>query len=137
MNNKITKKEFLDHVKHEVETIKDLATKEEIDNLEFGDFNPNSYSRCIYGQMTGHCRTQRALNLMSKACSVLVNRHFESTDSTFRVMKKHIRGPYENNLMHPNVVDYFSALEAYILLKGSKNNHIFEYLKGYTKILKL
>ena len=137
MKNTTTKKDFLEKVKHEVEAIKLSATKKEISELEFDWLNPNSFYKCIYGQMTGHCRSQRALELISKACSVLVNRHHESTGSTFSVMKKHIHGPYEKELMNLHLVEYLSALEAYILLKGSKNKHIIEYLKGETQTLKL
>jgi hypothetical protein len=145
MKNTITKKDFLENVKHEVEILKNLATKKEIAELNFSYLDPNSFSKCIYGQMKGHCRSQRALYLITKACSFLVTRNNESTGSTFSVMKKYIHGPYEKSLMKEFIdeideideIDYFSALEAYIMLKGSKNKHIIEYLKGETKTLKL
>ena len=140
MKNTTTKKDFMENVKHEVETLKNLATKKEIAKLDFNNLDPNNTDACIYGQMTGHCRSKRALNLISKACATTVKTSDVSlVGSTFNAMKNQINGPYENNLMKVGqcVIHYFSALEAYILLKGSKNKHIIEYLKGETKNLNL
>lgn len=138
--NKITKKEFLENVRHEVETIKNLATKKEINRLDFNSLDPDSKIDCIYGQMTGYCRSRRALKLISEGCIRMVKNPDDTLNGvTFNTAEKQIAGPFDKKFINDKfmVIDYFSSLETYILLKDSKTRNIIKYLKGEINTLKL
>lgn len=139
---KITKKQWLTEVKQEIDNIKKFATQEEITNLDIEDFDPNYYSRCVYGQMSGHCRNDRGIELI-KSCCIRYTKprdinSFESRISeTFEKSKEQINGTEVEGIGRGNDIVYFSALEHYILLKGSNNKGVIKYLKGEQKTLKL
>ena len=57
-----TKKELLDAVKIEANNLRTLATQEEKNKLDFYNLDGVNYYKCIYGQMTGHCSSERANN---------------------------------------------------------------------------
>lgn len=63
------KETLLDLVNTEATRIRKYATPEEIDNLDFTYFNPESRSNCIYGQLTGSCYNRRAYTLIRKCAS--------------------------------------------------------------------
>ena len=48
--------------------LKEHATKEELNKLNFTYFDPQSPTACIYGQMAGQCTSIRANELMNKSC---------------------------------------------------------------------
>lgn len=52
----------------EAKKLKKFATQEEKDSLDIETFNGESKMRCIYGQMTGHCESIRANELILKSC---------------------------------------------------------------------
>lgn len=134
--SQITHEQFLADVRHEVETIKKLATPEEISRLKFKRFNPDSKSNCIYGQMTGDCRSIRACDLLSSACvRVTHNRKVKLHESTFEEILEVINGPLKGRMKDD--LNYISMLETYILLKDSKSKNIMDYLKGKTETLEL
>lgn len=60
------KVEFLSLVQNELDTIKAKATKEEIKKLDFIKFVHSSRHECIYGLMTGNCKSERAKELYPK-----------------------------------------------------------------------
>ena len=97
---KISKKEFLKDVKHEIDMLKKYGTKEELDRLNFSTFNPNMVIDCIYGQMTGSCMSSRAKELMDKSCIRTMNLVYGScsvVNKTFRQVstKGGINGDYD------------------------------------------
>lgn len=57
----------------EATNLKKHATKQEIDNLNLFTFDPTSESRCIYGQMTGECYSERSVELIQKCCTRVYN----------------------------------------------------------------
>ncbi len=137
----ITKKQFLDDVMHEIDMLKKHATAKEISKLNFEYLSPSSQSRCIYGQMTGSCKSERAHMLMNLACV----REFDSNIENiayrdFRTIKHYINGGYTGRTWIASgnrTFNYCSALEGYITLKGAKNKQIIAYLKDEIKTLKL
>lgn len=65
---KITKKQFLSDVMHEIEMLKEHATLVEKERLDFKQFDPADIQCCIYGQLTGSCESNRAKELMDLSC---------------------------------------------------------------------
>jgi len=138
------KSEFLEDVRHEVEMLKKHGTKDQISKLDFGTFKPSSPTRCIYGQMTGECDSPKAKELMDQCCiRVFEGGASKIVDSNFRDSKKYLNGDYsgqtweEQSFMSLRSYRYLSALEGYIMFKGSKSKNIISYLKGESKELVL
>lgn len=50
----------------EATALKEHATKDELDKLDFSNLNPDHVGLCVYGQMTGHCNNIRSQELMRK-----------------------------------------------------------------------
>jgi len=146
--SKITKKQFLADVMHEIDMLKKHATQAEVSRLDFHLFNPSDYNQCIYGQLTGDCRSLRAKDLMDVSCI----RTFDLTGDTdavinenltFAKAKASINGIYDGSPWTGDRGEanrsfyYLSALEGYIALKDAKNKEIIAYLKGETDTLTL
>ena len=64
----ITKK-LKELVKDEATKLRKHATKKERSRLDYERFNPHFGNTCVYGLMTGRCRSVRAFNLLN-ACAV-------------------------------------------------------------------
>lgn len=132
---KITKKQFLADVKHEIDMLKLHATKEELSYLNFKTFIPESPNDCIYGQITGTCESNRAKYLMEKCCI----RMWDFSDVEFgikgRLMENasYINGAFDSSLLwrygSRDTYDYLSALEGYIQTSDAKNAEIIAYLR--------
>ena len=74
----MNRKEFFEEVVEEINTIIDKATDEELYKLDEDWLDAGDGERCIYGQMTGDCDSDRAKELMSKGFSSLWS--FERAD---------------------------------------------------------
>ena len=121
---------FLKAVVKECENIKKLTTKEEKNKLNTDMLNPSWYTTCIYGQMTGHCSSGRAKELINECCSLtVVNDAHEPTISLQRVCTVAKRGAGAENRMLTNV-KFYSELEAYILTADANNAKILSFIKG-------
>lgn len=145
----MVKKDFLNDVKHEIDMLKKHATKKELNELNFKTFNPRYPDSCIYGQMTGGCDSGRARVLMNKSCLRIFDfkSHYEEgvdnlMGETYSSIKNKINGDYSGQTWNRNcdnsstrTYQYLSALEGYICLKGSKANHIIDYLQDKTNSL--
>ena len=75
----ITMKELLDLVVEEAKNIRVHATQEEKDNLDLKTFRGSWVHNCIYGQMTGDCHNDRALELIGKCCTKVCAANRNST----------------------------------------------------------
>ena len=143
--SKITKKQFLADVEHEIRMLKEHATQEEVEKLDFQLFNPRRSDGCIYGQMTGECDTPRAKELMDKACIRVLDfgPGYDLEDcSSFIAIKENINGSYTGQDWYSgdNIerhMFYLSSLEGYICFKNAKKEHIIDFLKGKVETLKL
>lgn len=140
------KSDFLADVRHEIDMLKKHATKEELSNLNFDAFDPESPAQCIYGQATGSCESPRAKELMDKACIRVMD--FKShrganaviRKSTFKYLKDFINGSNKGQgwtETGSRNYTHLSALEAYICLKDANNKGIIKYLRGEAKTLRL
>lgn len=63
-------KQLVNYVHKEAAKLKANAAPEELGNLDFERLSPLHVNQCIYGEMTGHCESQRALELLSKCASI-------------------------------------------------------------------
>ena len=139
------KSEFLKDVEHEVKTLKKLATKQELNRLDFSKLDTDHENLCIYGQITGSCASDRAEVLMNASCIRVMNLPDGVGDlegATFTDAKPFINGKnegqgWEGYGFSSRSYRHLSVLEAYICLKGAKNKHIIAFLKDEVKELKL
>jgi hypothetical protein len=130
---KYTKKQFIEDVKKEARALRKHATKEELANLDFESFNPIDEHRCVYGQMTGDCSSNRAHALIAKCCIRLVDNLVFARNG--RKLGKSINGKVESTnqldaTRKQGFMRYLSQLEAYIQMAGAKNKNLIAYLKG-------
>ena len=98
-------KQQIPAVIREIETLREHATAEEKARLDYIAFDPNNGRTCIYGQMTGHCNSERANELMGLST-------------------------YESLLRDDDLCEHLSPLEVYICDHPKWNWHILQYIKG-------
>lgn len=131
---KESKKETLHSlVKAEAESLRIKAKKKELDNLDFNSLKPNDITLCVYGQMTGHCYSDRAGKLIN-SCAVKVY----TTDDT---LSDALLGKKLGNSPKKEQRDYyFSPIEVFIYKKENQKNGnnkmLIDYLKGKRKTLR-
>lgn len=118
-----TKKAFFKEVKKEIDNLKLKATQEEIDMLDFSMLDSDNRFQCIYGQMTGYCESERALELTPKK--------YDDTGwgLDFSDAKK--------NSVFTQTQPNFTPLEVYISMLNSNNADVIKYLKGEIETLNL
>lgn len=68
---KISKK-LIKAVEKEAKAIRKHATKEEIANLKIKDLDGDRFDGCVYGLLTGDCRSERAKDLISSCAPFTV-----------------------------------------------------------------
>jgi hypothetical protein len=119
----MTKETFLKEVRKEINAIKINATQEELDRLDFDEFDSSLPFACIYGLLTGNCYSERSIELFDKV--------FDS------VYKNNLK--FDANLKsNKNKSFYnFTYLEVYLVHSDSKyHKHIIDYLQSKVKRLK-
>ncbi len=147
---KISKSTFLKDVRYEVEMLRQHATDDEKENLVFRFFDPDNFQQCIYGLMTGDCRSHRAQELMDKSCIRVMDipkQTFTSNslnNSSFNDPRFVINGKYsgqtwkdDESYKNRRDMRFLSALEGYIYLKDAKNRNVLDYIKGKIDVLEL
>lgn len=140
--SKVNKKQFLEDVRTEIESIKLHATKKEKSRLNFKEFKPAYSEDCVYGQLTGDCRSERAIELIEKSCVRIWDLSEKNVDidkikdASFEEAKSFLNGAFDKETFGDGC-QYLSALEGYIVLKRANNENILAYIKGETDKLKL
>jgi len=59
----------------EATKLRNMITQEEADNLKFSKLDSSQSDRCIYGQLSGNCFSDRAIELI-KACASRVYKNW-------------------------------------------------------------
>jgi len=124
----------------EAKNLKNLAKPEEINNLNPASFDPTDPARCIYGQMTGSCWSDRANELIIKCCTKVT--HWIDVD----VFSYEINGKATNKRHGPKEADetseYYSPIETLIFEEDVYDfedtfysKRIMAFLKDETKEL--
>ena len=117
----MTKKYFKEQTIGELKALKKNATKGELRKLSIRNLRVSDRHNCIYGQMTGHCRSKRAMELIDKGC--------------IKKIQVENQNPYKVNIppVREGRLVYFSFLEKYIMEHYADNRSIIAWLKGETK----
>jgi hypothetical protein len=125
-------------VLQEANNLKQHATIEERSKLNVGELRPYHTRKCIYGLMTGHCDSARALELIQK-CTVryIADDNFTWIDiQGFKRIQNHLNGTTVENLhrkrtnAYSSETSHFSMIEAYILLPEANNAGLINYIQG-------
>jgi hypothetical protein len=135
------RKQFLKDVEHEILSLRQNATDKEKEGLDFRLFNPILPQKCIYGQMCGNCETDRARELMLLSCVRVMELgngvssyipSMEGIDDDYFVINGNNANLtwVKSNGMLIRDYHHMSALEAYIQLPNSPNEHILKFIKG-------
>ena len=107
--------------------IKENATSEEIAKLDEDKVNGEDQRKCIYGLMTGHCNTDRAIELIKKCCTRVYNvKNWENR------LNGHASDIHVGSQDHRHVI-YLSPIELAISYSyGGKYaaRNIIKFIKG-------
>lgn len=119
-----------DLVLQEAIALKEHATPEEMDNLDPETFNGGSQTRCVYGQLTGHCHNDRAIELIKLCCKKV---YLSDMGLLPRPYSAVLNGS-PNDLRRDGMVQYYSPIEVYVGDFDAKENidQLLEFLKGNT-----
>lgn len=112
------KSKFFEEVKEELFNLRSNATKREIKNLNFSEFEFDDPSACIYGQMTGHCDSARAIELQPKKYLWIGDGDTDGKKCSYN-QQTFAEGKE------------FTALEKYLFMCTQKQHRtIFQFLRG-------
>ena len=103
----------------EAHALREHATQEERERLDFDNFRPLHREGCIYGQMCFDCRSERAMKLLS-LCAV----PFSDMLSTFAEPQD---GFNSNQFSMDGA---FSPIEFYIARSNSNSATLIQFLRG-------
>lgn len=121
-------------VKIEADNIRIHATKREIDKLDPYSVRGDKTDRCIYGQMTGDCKTARAATLI-KLCATQV--YIAPEDCVLSKASKLSSKPR----LKPGkerLESYISPIEKYLFTASYDNiTRLVKYIKGESEKLVL
>jgi hypothetical protein len=108
----------------EAESIRQYATFQERGRLDFETFNPSERSYCIYGQMTGHCDSERGKELI-RLCAI---RPFSARLPDYSPPDFPV---YQPDNMTSAWVREYTALEFYVVLASREQCRLLlQYLIG-------
>lgn len=140
MKKRITIKAVNELVIAEATKLKKHATANEIKKLNFATLGTQSETRCIYGQITGSCFSDRATELIGQSCEkVFTNksRSYDFGDERMGEIKGELNGSPKNSVR----MDYWSPIEVFIDMprnhKNGNNERLIAFLRDETKELKL
>ncbi len=124
-------------VKGEVENIKKYASPEEIVKLDPNHFSSDDPTECIYGQMTGDCRSYRAMELIGLCCEKVMSTEGLNWQILTECLLNGKPVPIEDPSKRLEM--YVSPLESFIHREKYNNagEKIIHYLKGKTETLEL
>jgi hypothetical protein len=94
----------------ETDKLKVYFTKKEIEKLNEEEFHPDYIDTCIYGLMTGDCRSERAVEFIDKNIDTVIGSEYSSNRSL---------APYR----------YLTPLEKYIQ-QGNAGVEVLNYIKA-------
>jgi len=132
--------ELIPLVKEETDKIKRFATEEEIAKLDEKKVNGSSRKSCVYGLMTGHCNSPRALELIALCCERVYVGNGSGTIDTLNGHPSEIEVKDPMNLYFGRDGLYLSPIEQIIFpdnLGIPAGKRIIQYIKGNTPELKL
>lgn len=121
----------------EAQNLRKFAYKSELARLSAEHIDAEHSEKCVYGQMTGDCFSNRANNLIIKCCEKVykvVNR-FE--DENY-IQKAKLNGaPHKVQGTDRNHTYYSPIEKALITMTNKQKQELVNYLKGETETLVL
>lgn len=124
----------------EATNLKRYATKEELSKLTYKNLDGGDQTLCVYGQMTGHCRTKRSYKLIRKCCKKIyeVQNHLNViTGSILSGKPKVLIDIYDRLDYYISPIEKFLYIYKPNLVKKSiKIKKLIDFLKDETKELK-
>lgn len=116
----------------EAKNLKKHATKEEIERLDFENLRVFDSNQCIYGQTTGNCYSDRAVELIQKCA----RRVYKANSSPDVVKRKDLNGSPVKACRDY----YWSPIEVFIAKARMSGNHLMnrrliQFIKGEIKTL--
>ena len=118
--------------KKEAKKLRKHATPEELGNLMISELDASSYSKCIYGQMTGNCNSWRANQLIIQ-CAERVYNSINGYDDDIN----NLNGAPREVAYDERTEEYFSPIEMFIYFTNNDNKRsLVNYLKGKSDELK-
>lgn len=123
--------EFPELVIEEATALREHATTEEKNNLNFNRLVPDNDYSCIYGQMTGYCFSRRASELIQKSCQKVYTAFKIPAYTT----EQNLNGTPIGRERH----EYWSPIEVFITGKRDDqeelNRRLIQFIKGEIKTL--
>jgi hypothetical protein len=143
-----TFEQLKEDVRKEAEALKVHATKEELKHINLKDFDPTSYSGCIYGMCTGDCHSERAAELIELCCVRFFRSRADGTSGFTAIRYEGLEGlikrvngakvdDFTATRTSMTTPTHFSAIEAYILLPEANNANLIAFLRGEAETLEL
>lgn len=124
---KYTKKQFLADVRIEADAIKANATKNELNKLSSISLDWDRKDACVYGLMTGYCRNERAIELITQCCKKFI--HTVGSRFSLKTILENANGETAE-LQKETHIKFVSSIEAYISLPQAENENLIAYIKG-------
>lgn len=116
-------------VKEEADNLKKFATRKELDRIDFYSINAGSRTKCIYGQMTGNCISDRAEELIFKCATNTYEGHDEAINVDIKDSEL-IGPPTESNRFICNF-KFFTPIEKFLYVADfSQIKKLVSYLKN-------
>lgn len=137
----ILSKKLIKAVEREAKAIRDNATKEEIDNLILDNFDGDEFTRCVYGLLTGDCRSPRAIELIGQCAefTVRLNGAGLGTKGNINIIESEQIDP-ELICKVPERTPYnitcFSPIEIALWKSREAGENIINIIKGKRKTFK-
>lgn len=114
---------------HEVKMLRQHATEDEINRLNFHMLDGTKSYDCIYGQLTGNCYSQRAIELINEC--VYKRRFYSSTAIlNYDFTVKEARVMKQNSSIYYERYGAYTSLEVFIVLYPKYNKSIIDALEG-------
>lgn len=124
--------ELKDLVIQEATNLKIHARKDELAKLDIKRLDPESYSGCVYGQITGNCTNKRAIELIGLCCERVYTPGKENYfDTTIGATLNGAPSGRESGR-----IGFYSPIELYIT-KKEQNDKLVAFLKDETQTLEL
>jgi len=137
-------KDLKELVKKEVANLKKFATVKERRRLSFLNLGAESTERCIYGQMTGSCFSERANQLIVKCCEEVLEvtkYQWNLCDTVTKTCKPTLDNTCTGRTLLSGYNTWYSPIEIFISYNefggGSPSDSLklIEYLRNKRKTL--
>lgn len=128
----IFKSKFPDLVVKEAKNLRKLTTFEEKQLLNFSTLDGDSKYDCLYGQITGHCFSPRAKELIEASCEKVYNPGAGDDRLGSATLNGSPLGKYRSIVRYSSSTSYFSPIEVFIF-KYSHERELLKRLLLYIK----